>query len=210
MPRIGIIVDGEGEYYALPVLLKKMKGCFPLVANPLHCDIQPCAKDLGQQAMRVAATAKILIASGAEMIILLLDKENRRGCAQTLADKLTTAVNKEFLRLNLIVQVVTVLKVRKFENWLVADWKALAAQSNLVRVHKIRQQADSNKADAIKDAFELLKEHSIDKAYAKRRGALEICRKADPLVLAKNSRSFRKFLRTIGHPRYRDQSARPR
>lgn len=209
MPKIGIIVDGEGEYYALPLLLEKMAGCFEIVARPLYCDIQPCAKDLRQQGMRIAATAKILIAQGAENIIVVLDKETRKGCSKALADKLTTAVKYEFTRLGLVTPVETVLKVRKFENWLVADGRALESQKNLLRVSRIRQQADSNKADSILDAYDLLRVHSVDKAYAKRRGAIDICRKADPLLMAKNSRSFRKFLRVIGHPRYLSQSFDP-
>jgi hypothetical protein len=55
----------------------------------------------------------------------------------------------------------------------------------------------------------LLKRAAQGDAYEKVQDAKRILERADVLRLATNSRSFRRFLRVIEHPTYREQSAAP-
>ena len=66
---------------------------------------------------------------------------------------------------------------------------------------------DNGKADSV-DALALLKQATRGDAYDKVQDAKRILEEVDVAQLAANSRSFRRFLRVIGHPEYRSQSAR--
>ena len=65
------------------------------------------------------------------------------------------------------------------------------------------------RADNI-DALRLLKraiESGVEgRSYNKTVDAIRIMARVDPLEVARNSRSFRRFLRVLGCPAYRDQS----
>jgi hypothetical protein len=57
--------------------------------------------------------------------------------------------------------------------------------------------------------LQMLKRAAVRRDYDKAEDALRILTDAQPLRMAANSRSFRKFLRSVGHASYRTQSKRP-
>jgi hypothetical protein len=92
----------------------------------------------------------------------------------------------------------------------VADPQALSDLPGLFEhVERIEKQVAPGRADAV-DAHALLKTCSRKRAYDKKTGAIEICKKLDPERARKNSRSFRKLLKTLGCPEPPAEPARGR
>lgn len=209
-PKIGVLVDGQAEYHSLPSLLRKIPDIHPIVGDPLYCDIQPYSTNFAQQALRVVTRAQILIAKGATSLVILVDKEERQGCDGLLAANLSHHVSGKLAeRGQEHVGVYTVTKVRKFENWLISDVNALKSLKNMFRdVGRFDREIGRNRVDQI-DALALLNKHSVTGEFRKVEGAIAICKEMDPLRAAKNSRSFRRFLRVTGHPKYSSQSRKP-
>ena len=103
-----------------------------------------------------------------------------------------------------------VVKNRKFENWLIADPGAFKKLRGRYEITSAFEGAVSpNKADGGTDATGLIKSISKDRSYDKLKDAVAIVSVADPGTMACNSRSFRRFLRLLGHPDYVAQSLRP-
>lgn len=96
-----------------------------------------------------------------------------------------------------------------YENWLVSDVEALKCQPGRFAVSDAdARRVVPNRADRI-DAMTLLKRMCKDAAYEKVRDSERILTRADVMRMAENSRSFRRFLRVVGHPSYQRQSASP-
>lgn len=196
--KIGLIVEGDAEYHALPNLLPRVASPHTIL-RPLRCPVDP--KSPPALIAHVAATKSfpILIAKGVDLIVLLLDKENRPECTIELVQEIEREARS---RLDEKVDLRVVLKVTKLENWLVADPLVLLDLPGLFeREHAERiEKQVAGRADAV-DAYDLLKKCSPPKrAYDKKKGAIEICKKLDPERARKNSRSFRKLLKTLGCP----------
>jgi len=103
-----------------------------------------------------------------------------------------------------------VVKRRKLENWLAADPHALKKMPKRFKVTRSFEKAVSpNKADSVRDAEALLDRIAIGQSFHKRTDARKIAARQNPLRVAANSRSFRRFLRLAEHPTYAKQSARP-
>jgi hypothetical protein len=99
-----------------------------------------------------------------------------------------------------------VVKNRCFENWLIADLEALRARSPRKYnfpdgvIDRVRRSgADNVQATDLLDRY-------VDGGYCKRADSAEMCRVVRADRLAANSRSFRKLLRSLGHPAYSLQS----
>jgi hypothetical protein len=102
-----------------------------------------------------------------------------------------------------------VVKETKYENWLISDIAAIRRMPR--RFQLSAQQIRSiqpNKADNV-DAVRILKRAAIGSAYDKVRDAMRIMSYANPMNVAKNSRSFRRLLRLIDCPSYVSQSKIP-
>ena len=196
--KIGLIVEGDAEYRALPNLLPRVASPHTILRQPLLCPVQP--KSPPALIAHVAATKSfpILIAKGVDLIVLIIDKENRPECTIELVQEIEREARS---RLDETVNLRVVLKVTKLENWLVADPQALLDLPGLFeREHAERiEKQVAGRADAV-DAHALLKTCSRKRAYDKKTGAIEICKKLDPERARKNSRSFRKLLKTLGCP----------
>ncbi|HYC93384.1 MAG TPA: DUF4276 family protein [Thermoanaerobaculia bacterium] len=201
--RLGFVVDGEAEYRSLPRLFASI-GVNNVLLTPLKADIQPLAP-IGQIAASVKPAIKILMAKRVDRAIVLLDRETRDECpggfAASLADTLARVCPGPSFDV--------VVKNRQFENWLVADPDALSAQIGRFRLTDgQRRQIVPNKADTI-DALALLKIVVRQHDYEKVKDAVRIMSHATAANMAENSRSFRRFLRVVGHPAYSTQSRRP-
>lgn len=194
--KIGLLVDGRAEYEALPHLLERLRTGNAILQRPLVCDIQPHAS-LAQMALAASKKFPILLDRGADLIVILIDKETRQDCTVELVRAVEREATERLSRLDPEARVQVVFKVSCFENWLVADPEALRDLTGLFdRIERIERQIE-NRADSV-NALELLKSCLRQKSYDKLRGALAICKKLDPQRAAANSRSFRKLLKILG------------
>jgi hypothetical protein len=193
--KIGILVEGDGEYYALPHLLRRL-GSPHVVLDPLLSPMQPLAPP-AQIAFVASKKFQLLLNKGADFILLLIDKETRRECTGPLVEEIEREARKHLRSLSRTAKVRVVLKVTKLENWLVADPQALRELPKLFEdVERIEKQVVTGRADAV-DAHALLKACTRKGSYNKKACAIEICRKLDPERACLNSRSFRKLLKTL-------------
>jgi len=200
--RIGMIVDGEAEYRSLSKLFSRIQISSTLL-SPLKADIQPLAP-VTQIAGAVKSRLKILAAKNVDLAIVLLDRESRPDCCGAMAEAIRVAITK----MSASPRVAVVIKNRMFENWLIADCDALEQLRARFTVRPgQRQQIAPDKADSA-DGVSLLKAMVRQKDYNKVKDAVRIMSVAIPERLASNSRSFRRFLRILGHPAYRLQSRR--
>jgi hypothetical protein len=195
--RIGILVDGQGEYYGLPHLLPRV-GSPHIVLRPLFSPIQPFARP-AQIAYVASKSFPILLRNQLDLIVLLIDKETRTECTGELVEEIEREARSHLATLTTEVDLRVVLKVTKLENWLVADPQALRALPGLFEnVERIERQVAPGRADSV-DAYALLKSCVRKRAaYEKKAGAIEICKKIDPDRAGLNSRSFRKLRKTLG------------
>jgi hypothetical protein len=202
--NIGFVVDGQSEVGGLPELFGDLKrACGHTLLKPLLAPMQPYAPPA---AVARAASTRVrqLIGRGADSIVVLIDRELRAECPARLARE----IGREIARI-VGVEVLVVIKNRTFENWLIADLDALRAQPARFAVSQaISRSVEPNKADNV-EAKATLNRCAIDIPYQKVVDARRICTYADPERIARNSRSFRRFLRSIHHPSYRAQSKEP-
>jgi len=202
---VAVLVDGEAEYHSLPFILRRCTA----VTKPIvrRADLQPFAP-AAQIAYRAAKYIPELIKQGARGVIVLLDIEEPSSCAGKRAIAIDSAlrsiVTREHYR-----KVSVVLKVRCYENWLIADPDALAALPVLIpRAGALRAKVAPDKADRV-DAIALLKGAVREGSWNKVDCAKQIARHVDPRRAGCNSRSLRRFLRVIGQAPYRRQSKSP-
>jgi len=201
--KIGVIVDGKAEPEALLRLRGKLHGSGPFL-KPLYVDLQPMAPP-SLVAKRAQRNINTLRARGAQRIVLLIDREERQDCAPELAARIAEALGRRGE-----CGITVVVKDRAFENWLVADPGCLAALRARFRPTKaFMRRVSPNKADNVRDAESLLSQIAVGPSYHKRHDPLKILGAMNVEAAAKNSRSFRRFLRVVGDTRYRNQSKRP-
>lgn len=204
--KIGLVVEGRSEFDALPSLAVTLEAATGnQILRPLLAEVTPLAP-IGVIARAVAHLVERLEAEDVETVIILMDREQRPECPGVLADRLGDALNRRRIW-RCTIQVV--IKDRTFENWLIADPAALAAQPGRYHPGRVAERRVApNRADAV-DAMGLLRAAVVGDRFDKRRDSVRILERADPVTMAANSRSFRRFLRCIGHPNYRDQSRAP-
>jgi len=196
--KIGILVDGLAEYHSLPKLLPRLETSHQVLSQPLKCDIQPFSTP-AQMALAASKKFQILLAKGAESIVILIDKETRPDCTVELVRSVEREAQARLREISAGVNLQVVLKVSMFENWLIADPEALGGLAGLFEnVERVEKQV-KGRADSA-DALSLLKACSRERVYDKVKGAMAICPRLDPERAAGNSRSFRKFMKTLGVP----------
>jgi hypothetical protein len=206
--KIGVIVDGRAEYSSLGVVLQKINTTAEIISQPIKCDIQPYST-AGQIAHVVVKKGLgTLVHRGAEKIVVLVDKENRRDCTiefvQSIEDEIARRKPVPFAK----VEVRVVLKICTYENWLIADTHALIQIPGLIpNPSRIARRIANNRADSV-DAQQLLADN-VRGGYDKIRHAQAICLHFNPDNAAQNSRSFRKLLQLLEHPDYQRQTKNP-
>lgn len=126
LPTIGLIVEGDSEFAALPLLHKErlIPNCPPMKTINLHgvgSDRQP----IGIAKM---VTPKIieLAAAGCANVVVCFDREQRVTCAPQLAQEVSLAINNEIRsRGKVAPSFQVVVADRAFEGWLLAGAEAL-------------------------------------------------------------------------------------
>ena len=206
--KIGLLVEGDGEYHALPFLLSRLGSPHQLVPL-LKCSMHPGASP-PQIAHAASKFFPILLDKGAEAIIILIDKETRPECTGDLVRAVEREARARLKDPSSKVDLHVVYKVSKFENWLVADPAALRDLPGLFEhVEWVEKRVSNDRADTV-NASDLLKVCSKRHFNVKMKGAIEICKRLDPARAAENSRSFRKFLKVLGCPQRRQARRTPR
>jgi hypothetical protein len=206
--RIGILVDGQSEYQSLHHVIGRIDTQLEIIKRPLVCDLQPLSTP-AQIAYVAAKASPILMSRGATAIVLLIDRERRSECVPLLSGEIEREFSKRLSHTCAGIVGRVVVKDRAFENWLVADPTAAASLPGMFEnAGRITRAVVPDKADHV-NALELLTSCSKERHFDKVEGAISICAKMAPERAARNSRSFRRFLRVLGNPRYSAQSKNP-
>lgn len=202
--RIGLIVDGQAELYALPQITQRL-GTPHVVLPPLRADIQPTST-ASQIARAVKTPLRILFDTRrVDRAVIVLDHESRTECPGIWATTLMATVHGQFGPRDIVV----VVKNRTFENWLVADVEAVKAIAGRFKLSKaIAKSISTGNADST-NGLRVLRDAAHGAPYQRVNDAVRILSKARPEEIARCSRSFRKFLRVLGHPKFKTQSAVP-
>lgn len=203
--KIGVVVDGDAESQALKLILRKIEIPRRQLLGPAFARMHPDSP-VRQIARRAIDQFKVLKSRGAERFIVLIDCETPERCPPEFAGSIARALDAKGWR-----NVDVVVKRLTFENWLIADVEALKEMKARWKVTKsFQQKVSPNKADNVSDpTAELNKIAKKGLAYRKRKDGLLIAERQQPLRIAANSRSFRRFLRVAGHPDYESQSRKP-
>lgn len=202
--RIGIVVDGDAESQALKLLTQRISIPGTQLLDPIYANMQPRSTP-GQIARSAKPKIDVLTARGVDKIVVLIDKEDRQECPSQFANDIEAAFGAIGC-----FNIQVAVKNRKFENWLVADVDVFDQLRSRYRVTKTFRKAISpNKADSVPDAESLLNKIVLSGEYHKRRDAAQITGLQEADKMAQNSRSFRRFLRLVGHSNYLLQSKKP-
>lgn len=202
--RIGIICDGDAESQVLRLLTKQVRNKNTYIANPVYANMQP--KSSCKQIVKASDSAiSLLKQQQVEKIIVIIDFEDKNDCCIRCVRELNSEYQKCYQDINLIV----VIKYRRFENWLISDYKAVASLKKFAGIKQKARYIAPDKADHVEDATKLLNSICNGGEYTKRKDAFAICKKSNIDEMAKNSRSFRKFLRECNYQKYQRQSKEP-
>ena len=202
--RLGLIVDGESEFKALPRLYESFVAeTGNVILRPVLAKVSPKAP-FPVIARGCTPAVRQLEGRPVTHVLVVLDREDRRECAPEIAGELRVAIGSTAQ-----VPIDIVVKNRQFENWLVASCDALASQAARFEISDAdRARVNPDRADSV-DGLALLKRCCKKSSYNKVLDSDRILARANPLRIAANSRSFRRLLRSLEHPRYCSQSRRP-
>ncbi|HEX9987345.1 MAG TPA: DUF4276 family protein [Chloroflexia bacterium] len=204
--KIGLIVDGQSEVHSLDLVLRRAELPNEII-EVLYSDIQPYAPT-PQIVRAMDGNIRILADKQADMIIALIDREDRAVCPGQWAAEIAQDLNKRCSTYG-IQRSRVVIKDSCYENWLISDPSVFRGMPKRFTMSDADiEKIISNNADRV-DAQHILKRAAIKRNYSKVGDAKKIMDSADPLRMAANSRSFRKLLRELGHPKYRHQSRSP-
>ena len=189
--KIGIIADGQAEAQALGFLVERVKCGSASLIKPLYADMQPYAP-LPQVVQAALGRLDFLTRRGADKCIILLDRENNQDCPGDYSTKLEMEFKKVGFQ-----NVTVVMKDRTFENWLIADPRTLAkgGGKKISISDRIVERIEKVGADRI-NAIGVL-DGVFKDGYHKRIDAIELCKKIDPDMVGRNSRSFRKLIKEM-------------
>lgn len=208
--RVGVIVDGQAEFKAIGTIVQRSACTHIEVCKVLYADLQPRAQP--RKLARAARSRMKILAEGyaVDLIVVLLDAEDRTRCSPDIVRHFTPALREELDAISHNTDLELVVKTITFENWLAADPDGLRAMPRrFPGWERIRNAVSQDRADSA-NALELLRRNVDPKtAFHKVLDARRIAEHLVPERAARNSRSFRRFLRVIGHQNYTVQSRNP-
>jgi len=203
--RIGLIVDGLSEADTLEVLIRRSDPSHVVATVKAGCHPEEKVSEIARDA---AKRCRGLLAKRIELFVVVLDLETRNECPGELAASVRHEIARQLGRQPARVRVV--VKVTKFENWLVADPACFREMPALFpETDCIKRAVRGGRADNVNALALLNRACGPRRTYDKRRGAAAICAHLDPGRAAQNSRSFRRFLRVLEDERYLHQSKQP-
>jgi hypothetical protein len=121
-PTIGLIVEGDAEYEALPLLHRRglLPGCPPIKPTNLH-GVGSDREPIGVAKLIIPKVIQHQIA-GRNRVIVCIDREQRQRCAPGFASDVAAALATELKKLGRTATgVQVVIADRAFEAWLLAD-----------------------------------------------------------------------------------------
>lgn len=196
---IVLLVDGHSEYSTLVPFVRKYPGWakVPMRIARIngHAGVPrpQLAREIYNKGRVVTSTVD------ATRIVVAIDREAVSTCPGALASDLKAEIRRQD-RAGLLTNVPLeiVIKNRTYENWLIADPDGLDVLQGRFRLsRRIVDQVRTSGADGI-DAYRILRRAAQLNAYDKVEDAVRITKVSRPSRAAKHSRSFRKFLRSIG------------
>jgi hypothetical protein len=203
--KIAFITEGASEFKSLPCLYKQFEERSGNVfLGPLKVNVSP---DAMPRIIARECKSRLLIAKakGANLTVILLDREKQASCSGQIA----TSIEASTTPLCLGMEVRVVLKDQKFENWLVADLDALRAHPQRFNVTNVSaKKVVPNRADAC-DGAEFISRCAKGDCYDKVRDSQTICASMDVGRAAQHSRSFRHLLHLVGDLEYTTQCRLP-
>lgn len=195
--KVGLVVDGDSELLALPILLPRIRGTHRVIKT-VKADIQPYSSPQNI-ARKVQRQLPILKELGVQIVVIVLDREKNPQCCGQWSSAIRDAVISLAGGSN-FSEFRIVLKNRTFENWLIADQASLLSQKSRFRWRRLSGEVDEL------NARDLLNRAAIGAAYHKIRDSIRIVKLAEPAQIGSQSRSFRKFLGVLGCAEYRTQT----
>lgn len=200
---IGLVVEGDAEFRALPLLHteKLIPGCPPL--KVLNCkgiggEVQPSGV-----AFRVHKLVLQHIAAGRPKVVVCVDREGRSLCAPGFAKAIWAELDKLLRKRQFSASTTTVVVAdRAFEAFLLADAAGLHARGALKRApnfHSFEGQSGSGQAYGKRELAVML-----GGDYAETKDGPHLFRRLDFSVARRHgpgqsgSRSLDKLLRSIG------------
>jgi uncharacterized protein DUF4276 len=121
-PTIGLVVEGDAEYAALPLLHRRnlFPGCPPMSAINLH-GVGSDRLPIGIAKLVAPKVIQHQVA-GREHVVVCIDREQRGACAPKLAEDVARELARELSARGLGVERVDIVVAdRAFEAWLLAD-----------------------------------------------------------------------------------------
>lgn len=126
-PTVGLIVEGETEYKALPQLHTLVPGCPPL--KPINLRGIGSDRTPVGIARKVAPQVDVHIQAGRTKVLVCIDREQRPDCPGQLARAVMQALLTELKQRGYAnPDVYVVVADRAFEAWLLADARGLHAR----------------------------------------------------------------------------------
>ncbi len=195
-PPIGLVVEGESEYAALPYLVARGGG---RNANPIIFGGQAVNSDLERfAAQRIGPKVRAAMLKRVAKVVVVVDRELRPDCpskiARTVAAGVSRYLDENFPSSRNSPPFVVVCADRSLENWLIADPEKIAAYGNLQR-RPVRPRTAN--VDG-KDACRLIRRAcKPNRSYHKTRDAPQLARlvRVDEPTVRRRSKSLDKFLR---------------
>jgi hypothetical protein len=203
--KIGVVVDGESEFKALPRLFGALEsGSGHQILRPILAKITPTAP-VPAIARACRQGIRQLEGRRVDKILVVIDLErDATRCPPELAHLLSAALSA-----STTVATEVVVKVLAFENWLVADVNALTCQPGRFKVSDAdKRRVQPNRADRA-NALAIIKRSCVGPDYRKVSDSDRILGRASVDSIGRHSRSFRRFLRSVEYPPYVEQSAQP-
>ena len=185
--KIALLTEGDAEYASLPKLLPQLNAAVRhTIVKPLKVNCPPDAT-AGIIARECKSRVLIAAAKSADLVVVLLDREEQEACPGRIASEVERAIG----RMCPNIEIRVVLKDPYYESWLVADMDALAAQPQRFAVTTARRRrVEPNKADRA-NGMALIKEMVKGDHYDKAPDSERICSKMELERAILHSRSLR-------------------
>lgn len=202
MGKIGIVTEGQSEVKSLPLIYPELRlRVGNSIQKPIFAQVDPQAP-VPLIVNNLKGRIRLAFSSGADAVVVLLDRERCEASAGCRANQI-----EEQLREALGNDIFVVIKDRCFENWLVACPGSYAKQKARFPNYEIMNRAKIGCADMVENAEELINEACPRKRhYSKVVDSEYILKHASVEEIAKNSRSFRRFLAVLGDHIYSKSS----
>jgi hypothetical protein len=201
LPTVGLVVEGDAEFYALPRLSVMVTGCPPLKATNLG-GVGP---DLTAQGVAKRALSSVLahLFANRTRVIVVLDRESRQASSAHFEAEVLHELSALLAARKTTAAFLQVIAAdRAFEAWILADAKGLHEKRffrTAPRFHSFEGQMGERNEKGKREITSLLGE-----PYSETRHGPKLFEAIDPAAArawqlpGRGSRSFDRFLTHLG------------